>query len=400
MSVISGVIRMFRRNVGYRLRPSRSRVLTFEGMDQRALPSTGVGPSLGSFLAPGTKIPKVTTSAVPVNPQTGVDSFLTNLIGSGVQDAQAQQQSGTNLVANQVVKQPLISKLLSSQDTYDLLNSALADSNGAAGSSYTDTSAILTSALKTSSNRPAPNAPRGVPGLRLPGAFAKNRNFSTSEASGILKTFRIAVSRQVFTLSSRQQAIVAAGYAQFVANVEALQASGAFQRSVPPAAQSLPKGPLTGTIQVTAGAVRSLNSVAPSQSGLPLPSIGNFEGRIDIGYVFDRKGNFGLALTARGPLLSSPPGVASSDVIGGDLQIEVSNASSLSALNGLRVVEGINQGGGFSGGQQASTTDSGVSAFGASIGYGSGLEFGTSVAYTEIIPLGNAFALIPEYPKQ
>ena len=49
---------------------------------------------------------------------------------------------------------------------------------------------------------------------------------------------------------------------------------------------------------------------------------------------------------------------------------------------------------------ESSKTASGVSAFAASVGYGSGLEFGTSMAYTEVIPLGNAFALIPEYPKQ
>jgi len=42
----------------------------------------------------------------------------------------------------------------------------------------------------------------------------------------------------------------------------------------------------------------------------------------------------------------------------------------------------------------------GVSTFGASVGYGAGLEYGTGVEYTQVIPLGNAYALIPEYPKQ
>jgi hypothetical protein len=99
-------------------------------------------------------------------------------------------------------------------------------------------------------------------------------------------------------------------------------------------------------------------------------------------------------------LLGSPAGVASSDVVGGDIRVEVSNAPSLSALNGSRVVEGITQGGGASGSLETSRTASGVATSAASVGYGSGLEFGTGVAYTEVIPLGNAFALIPEYPKQ
>ena len=138
----------------------------------------------------------------------------------------------------------------------------------------------------------------------------------------MLKAFRIAVSR-VFLLVARQQGLVATGYAQFVSNVEALQANGTFQPSTPPAAQSPPKGPLTGTIEVSAGAFRTLNSVDPSQSGLPLPNIGNFEGGIDIGYVIDRRGNFGIAFTARGPLIGAPAGVASSDVIGGDVKLDL-----------------------------------------------------------------------------
>jgi hypothetical protein len=333
-----------------------------------------------------------------------VGGFLTNQIGPGVTAAQTasenQQPGPGNLVAGRVVKQPLVRAILKRQDTYDLLTSALADSDGAAGDSYTATSTILASALKTATHRAAPNGPRGVPGLRLVGAFGRSRNFAGSEAAGVLKAFRIAVSRQVFTLSDRQQTMVAAGYAEFVNNVEALQAARAFQPSTPPPAQSLPRGPLTRTIEVSLGAFRNLNSVDPSQSGLPLPEIGNFEGRIDIGYVIDRKGNFGIALTARGPLSGAPAGVASSDVVGGDVRVEVSNAPSLSALNGTRSVEAITQGGGASGGLETSRTASGVATSAASIGYGSGLEFGTGVAYTEVIPLGNAFALIPEYPKQ
>jgi hypothetical protein len=86
-------------------------------------------------------------------------------------------------------------------------------------------------------------------------------------------------------------------------------------------------------------------------------------------------------------------------MIGGDIRIEVSNATSLMALNGLSQVEGLTQGGGQAGDLDSSKTTSGASRFGASVGYGSGLEFGTGMAYTQVIPLGNAFALIPEYPK-
>lgn len=395
---------MVRRSSGRRLRPSKCRSLAFEALDRKELLSAGAGPSLGSFLAPGTKIPKVSGASAVGNPQAMVGSFLTNQIGPGVTAAQtaslSEQPGPGNLVAGQVVKQPLIRSILKHQDTYDLLTSAVNDSDDAAGDSYSATSTILASALRTATHRAAPNGPRGVPGLRLVGAFGRNRNFAGAEASGVLRAFRIAVSRQVFALSDRQEAIVSAGYAEFVNNVEAMQVDGTFQPSTPPAAQSLPRGPLSRTIEVSLGAFRTLNSVDPSQSGLPLPNVGNFEGRIDIGYVIDRKGNFGIALTARGPLLGSPAGVASSDVVGGDVRIEVSNAPSLSALSGVRHVEGITQGGGSAGGLESSRTASGFATSAASVGYGSGLEFGTGVAYTEVIPLGNAFALIPEYPKQ
>ena len=124
----------------------------------------------------------------------------------------------------------------------------------------------------------------------------------------------------MLTLSSEQQALLSAGYAQFVANVDALNATGTFQPTTPPPATTLPKGALTGTIEVSLGTFRGLSSVFPSQSGLPLPGIGNFDGRIDLGFVIDRDGNFGLAITVRGPLSGVPKGVASSNVIGGDIR--------------------------------------------------------------------------------
>jgi hypothetical protein len=384
-------------------RSTRGLTPTLEGLDQRELLSAAVGPELGSFLAPGTTIPRVPGTSAIVGPVTTVSSFLSGQLGTDLTSIPTVSKIAgaptSNLVATNAFNQPLIKRLLSRQDTYTLLSTAVSDWDGAAGTSYTATGPILNSALATASKKPALNAPRGVPGLRLVDALARNRNFPLSESSGILQTFHIAVERQVFTLSAQQQALVAAGYAQFVANVEALNATGALQPTTPPAAATLPKGALKGTIEVSLGAFRVLNSVAPTQSGLPLPEIGNFEGRIDEGFVIDRNGNFGIVITARGPLSAAPKGVASSNLIGGDIRIEVSNATSLAALAGLSQVEGLVQGGGQAGDLESSKTASGASTFAASVGYGSGLEFGTGMEYTEVIPLGNAFALIPEYPK-
>jgi hypothetical protein len=377
-------------------RSPRGLTPTLEVLDERMLLYAGVGPSLGPFLAPGTTIPVVPGTSAVVGPVTAIDSLLTDELGAGIAGVKTV---ANNLVATQVVNNSLIRSLLGHEDTYTLLNSALTDWGSAAGDAYTATGPILTSALSTASRTAGPNAPHGVPGLRLSLAFAHNHNFSGSAASDILRAFHVAVERNVLALSSQQQALVAAGYAQFVANVETLYAAGAFTPATPPAATSLPKGPLTGTIEVSLGAFRALSGVYPSQSGLPLPSIGNFDGRIDEGLVIDRAGNFGLAITARGPLSDVPKGVASSNVIGGDIRIEVSNATSLTALTGLSQVEGLTEGGGRSGGLESDKTESGVSTFAASFGYGSGLEFGTGMAYTEVIPLGNAFALIPAYPE-
>ena len=148
------------------------------------------------------------------------------------------------------------------------------------------------------------------------------------------------------------------------------------------------------------GSLRNLASVDPTLSGLQLPGVGNFPGRIDVGFVIDRQGNFGIGLTTRGPLLGAPKGVVSANMIAGDIRIEVSNARNLNALNGLTTVESITQGAAFSGEIETSRLPSGNSTFATSIGYGSGLEFGTGMAYTQVIPLGNLYALIPEYPKQ
>jgi hypothetical protein len=213
-----------------------------------------------------------------------------------------------------------------------------------------------------------------------------------------LRAFHVAVDRQVFTLNSTQQAAVTAGLTSFQNTVAALNATGAFQPKAPPAPPKLVTGPLNGTLEVSLGVLRNLTNVAPGLSGLQLPGIANFPGRLDVGYVFDQAGDFGLILTARGPLFGTPTNVASPNLVGGDIQIEVSNAKSLAALTGQRLAEGLYQGTGISSGLAASSNANGVSTFAASIGYGSGLEFGTGTAYTQVIPLGNVYALIPSAP--
>jgi hypothetical protein len=210
--------------------------------------------------------------------------------------------------------------------------------------------------------------------------------------------FRLAVDRKLFTLSSGQQAEVTAGFNQFTMAVNGLNQAGTFQPAVPPAPPTLANGPLGGTLQVSVGALRRLAHVASPLSGLQLPGIGNFPGRIDAGYVFARNGDYGLVLTARGPLLSAPANLSSADLVGSDVNIEVSNAPNLAALNGKRTVEGVTLGSVLSGGLGASNNANGVRTFSASAGYGTGLEFGTGVAYTQVIPLGNVFALIPQAP--
>jgi hypothetical protein len=218
----------------------------------------------------------------------------------------------------------------------------------------------------------------------------------------LLYAFRVAVDRNVFALSGDQSAKLNAGLSQFESTVASMNAAGTFQPAVPPAAPALPKGPLYGTLEVSLGALRKLSPafVDATQTGLQLTGVGNFPGRFDVGFVFDRNGNFGIALTARGPLLGAPSNVASANFIGGDTRVEVSNAPSLSALNGTRTVEGLTQGTALESGVETATYATGVKTFAASAGYGSGLEFGTGTAYTQVIPLGNVYALIPASPKQ
>jgi hypothetical protein len=357
---------------------------------------------LGPYVAAASLLPKVTSLQTIVNPHSAIDDFLIGQLGSGItgvqQQAENQGAAENNLVSNHVVSQQFVHGVLSRQDTYTLLGQAVSATGGKLSGAYSETGPILANALLTGSFHPGPNAPRKIPGLGLVNSILHNRIFPNADTSAFFYELHIAVERQVFSLSPAQQTLVSQGLDQFLNEVNALNQQGAFSPAVPPPAVRLPHGKLNGTLYVSLGAVRVLASVAPEVSGLPLPVVGNFEGRIDLGFVMDSAGNFGIALTARGPLTGAPPGVTSVNEIAGDIRIEVSNARNISDLNGLSTVEGINQGTTQSGDAETSRLQNGVSTFGASVGYGAGLEYGTGVEYTKVIPLGNEYALIPEFP--
>jgi hypothetical protein len=386
-------------------RPPRRLAPILEGLDVRVMPTGGaVGPHLGPFQAPATTIPRVFTPPTIVDPHDEINQFLSGQLGSGVNSIQQQAEllgsSETNLVANQVASQTFIHSVLSRLDTYTLLGQSVSATGGSLSGVYSATGPIVVNALQTGSSHAGPNAPRRVPGLRLVTGLADNHNFPNSHSATLLYELRVAVARSVFTLSDTQASLVSQGFAQFLNTVNTLNQEGEFTPAVPPAAPALPRGPLYGTLFVSLGALRNLTSVAPALEGLQLPVVGDFVGRIDVGFVIDRQGNFGIGLTARGPLLGAPKGVVSANAIAGDIRIQVSNARNLNELNGLTTVEGITQGAALSGAIETSRLSNGVATFGTSIGYGSGLEFGTGMAYTQVIPLGNLYALIPEYPKQ
>ncbi len=385
-------------------RPARRMALGVEGLDKKALLSA-VGPPLGPYLAAATSLPKVTSLQTVVETHNAVNDFLSGQLGSAVngvqQQAELQGAAENNLVANQVISQPFIHSVLSRQDTYTLLGLAVSATGGSLTGVYSATGPVLANALLTGSAHAGPNAPRKIPGLGLVTALAHNHNFPNAHTSSFFYALHNAVDRQVFTLSGAQSNLVSQGFTEFLDQVAALDQAGTFNPAVPPPAVRLPKGRIQGTLYVSLGAVRDLASVNPALSGLPLPVVGNFEGRIDVGYVLDRAGNFGIALTARGPLTGAPPGVTSVNEIAGDIRIEVSNAANISDLNGVSTVQGLNQGASLSGGVETSRLQNGVSTFGASVGYGAGLEYGTGIEYTQVAPaLETPMRLIPEFPAQ
>jgi hypothetical protein len=268
---------------------------------------------------------------------------------------------------------------------------------GALANVFAATGSVIVSALQTGAPVRAPNAPQSVPGLRLAHTALNNPYYPLSNTRFFLRMFRVAVNRGVFSLDANQSAQVQAALQQFETTAAALNQQGTFTPIVPPAAPHLPGKTLAGTLEVSVGDLWNLVNVSPTLTGLQLPGVGNFPGRIDAGFVFDRSGNYGLVLTLRGPLASAPP-AKPNDLIGSSVQIAVSNASNISQLNGLSTVEGLSIGTALLGTVTNTRTQSGVSIYATSAGYGTGLEYGTGVAYTQVIPLGNINALIPQAP--
>jgi hypothetical protein len=271
--------------------------------------------------------------------------------------------------------------------------------SGELSTAYAATGPLLAQSLLTGQHRRGPNTPQVVRGLRMARYLANPRLFPNNLQGQYLRLMRVAVERNAFAPTAEQAAGIAAGLDAFIEEVALLQAQGEFTPEVPPATPPDPVAgpPLNGTLVVSAGAVRDLYNVAPGIDGLPLLGL-NFPGRLDTGFVIAPNGDYGLILTARGPLQDAPAGY-NSDLIGGDVRVEVSDAPNLAALGGLRLEEGTFVGTVLSGAISASRTPGGSRILGASAGYGTGLEFGTGYAYTKVIPLGNLNALIPQYPR-
>lgn len=274
---------------------------------------------------------------------------------------------------------------------------------GALSGVYAETGPVLTQALLTGRHLRGPNTPPVVRGLRMARALGDPRLIPHGTQSNYVRLMRVAIERDAFQPTPAQSQAIADGLDGFLNDLNQLSASGEFTPLVPPETPPniLGGARLGGTMMVTSGAVRDLLNVAASQSGLQLPS-GNFPGRIDSGFVIAANGDYGIALSARGPLLDAPSGVAT-DVIGGDVRVEVTNALALDELNGIRVTEGTYLGSVVSGEITASRTPLNgrdLVTLGAAAGFGTGLDYGTAVTYTRIIPLGNLNALLPQYPPQ
>jgi hypothetical protein len=270
---------------------------------------------------------------------------------------------------------------------------------GTFASTYAATGPIELQILNAGVQQAAPNAPSTVPGLRLAPYLLHHDPFPTkSTGQALANALRLAVQRNVFTLDSAQTSAVSAGVAQFAAGVQSMITAGSFTPSVPLKPAALPSKSLSGTLELSIGAVRRLFDVAPSISGLNLPSLGNFEGRLDVGYVVDRSGNYGIMLSLRGPLENANPKPTPVDVTSGDVNVEVSNAKNINQLTGQTVIEGVQVGSGTASGLSSSSYGNGISTFSASAGNGFGFEYGTGAGYSVVIPLGNVYALIPSAP--
>jgi hypothetical protein len=329
------------------------------------------------------------TSVIQVNPLDGVAGFVVTVPNANLRiSSEGPPITGTVSIPE------------SSLPTGFPVPSTSVISIGTFSPTYVATAPLLDQILNAGVKAASPNAPSSVPGLRLAPFLLHHDPFPSQAASkSFAKTLSLAVQRNVFTLDSAQMTTLAAGISQFAGQVQGLMTAGSFTPSVPEQPPGLPSGSLSGTLELSAGVVTDLLDVNPAVSGLALPSLGNFAGRLDVGYVFDRSGNFGIMLTLRGPLENANPVPTPVDVASGDVSVEVSNASNISDLTGERVVEGVDVGSGDSSDIGTSKYASGITTFSTSAGNGFGLEYGTGIAYSTVIPLGNVYSLIPASPS-
>jgi hypothetical protein len=251
---------------------------------------------------------------------------------------------------------------------------------------YGATGQELVTAFRSSVAAATPTGVSNLPGLRLVNALEHNGNFPVLGDHLLFRYMRAAQANNLLSPDPQQISVMNTAITTFLgitdnwtttslAQFQALIAANPGGSIVPTPV----KGPLKGTLAVSFGVVQQPNAVQN-----PAPE------RIDVGYVFARNGDYGIVLSARGPLSNTVPVPAPNTIVAGDLQTQVSNAKSLSELGGWRVVEGLQQGTVLSGGI-AATNSGGVATFAASAGYGFGLEYGLSVQYTQVIPLGNIF---------
>ncbi len=328
------------------------------------------------------------TSVVQVAPTGGSAGFFATVPTSNVRVA----SQGPPLVGSVLIPQSSLPSGFPTPSTSII-------SIGTFAPTYNTTAPLLDQILAAGVKGASPNAPNSVPGLRLAPYLLHHNPFPSAAASkDLAKALRLAVQRKVFDLNSAQTTAVSAGISQFAAQAQSMIAAGSFTPAVPPQPPGLPPSALSGTLEISAGVARRLLDVSPSASGLNLPALGNFPGRLDVGYVFDRSGNFGLMLTLRGPLLNANPVPTPVDVASGDVRVEVSNAKTIGQLTGARVVEGVQVGSGVSSDLGSARYSGGISAFSATAGDGFGLEYGTGAGYSTVIPLGNVYALIPSSP--
>ena len=457
-----------------------------EALDARELLSTGLGPRLGHFVAPGPGRDgfrgRILRPAQSVDAHQALNRALASRLGPGLdrieRQVEFQDTSAPDSLSERVLAQPFVHALFRSNDTFTLLSAPWIDQvfappavsaltgvdptalvafevplsrvqvgppnvvnilpgdsvtgainttfpngfqlivpaseiaytpNGTAvfsvplsqipeaarpvettaarsielGQLYATTGPLLLDAIRSGVAQGSPTGLPGVPGLRLTDLLRDPRLLSQQARGRFAQMMRVAVDRHLSTPNPTQQVAIAQGVDAFLsvtgnwtplAGAQLAQAQAA--RPGASLIPILPAGSLTGTLAVSSSIVR------PPMAGGPE--------RFEVGYLFDRQGNYGLVLSARGPLSTTPTVTSTGGVVAGDVQVESSSATDLRQLAGWRIVEGAYQGSVLAGGLQ-STNQDGLATFAASAGYGAGLEYGLGVRYTQIIPLGNVF---------